>query len=89
MEQPLCEICRSRGFITPAVAVHHDYEISNGQDELERQDIAFDYNNLVSICQTCHNRIHNIRHHGAHTREDMEFLEDYNKYINERNKRIV
>lgn len=56
MENPICECCNSRLSTT----VHHIYEISKGRDELEMQQLAFDYSNLQSLCEQCHIE----KHHG-------------------------
>jgi len=55
---PLCEICLANGRVTIADEVHHikPFEISVGQVELEER--AFDYNNLMSLCTGCHKKIH-------------------------------
>lgn len=84
METPLCEVCSSRGLVVLADSVHHINEILNGENELEMQSIAYDYNNLLSICSTCHNRYHRLVQHGAKTKDDIEFLEAYNKAVKER-----
>ena len=47
---PLCEICKKRGWITPADTVHHKKKISDGGTN--------DWNNLSALCHECHSRIH-------------------------------
>ena len=49
-EDPLCERCTERGLIVPAYEVHHVIEIDL------RPDLALEYNNLESLCKTCHSR---------------------------------
>lgn len=61
-ETPLCEICEKDGRITPATQVHHQHEISLGLTENDMLEIAFDYNNLQSLCERCHMRLHGDRH---------------------------
>lgn len=61
-EQPLCEECLMRGKITPATAVHHKIPFSTGLNEQQMWELFLDYDNLESICVTCHNRIHSKRH---------------------------
>lgn len=63
MEHPLCEECMKSGKVTPATEVHHIQEISQAGSRLEAMDIAFDSNNLMSLCEECHQRIHAINHH--------------------------
>ena len=50
-EHPLCESCLRAGIITAATLVHHKIEIADGGD-------LFDPENLESLCQACHNRVH-------------------------------
>lgn len=61
-QHPLCESCLLENKITPAYDVHHIREISNGRTILEMQDIAYDSNNLMSLCRECHRKIHSERH---------------------------
>jgi 5-methylcytosine-specific restriction protein A len=49
---PLCEICRAKGDLVPAQMVHHIKEAK------ERPDLFFDIENLQSLCNECHNRLH-------------------------------
>jgi 5-methylcytosine-specific restriction protein A len=46
----LCEKCEERGLIVPAAEVHHIREISLAPD------LALDFNNLESLCKTCHSQ---------------------------------
>lgn len=61
MEHPLCEHCLKEGIIEPATEVHHKFEISNGKDEMEMKEIAYNANNLESLCTKCHHNEHNKR----------------------------
>lgn len=47
---PLCEECQKEGRITPAKEVHHILPIKKGGTHSR--------NNLMSVCQSCHNKIH-------------------------------
>jgi 5-methylcytosine-specific restriction protein A len=47
---PLCEDCREHGVTEPAAQVHHMIPVA------ERPDLAFDRDNLRSLCTTCHAR---------------------------------
>lgn len=47
---PLCERCLDRGLTVPAIDVHHIQEID------VRPELALDYNNLESLCKTCHSQ---------------------------------
>lgn len=59
MEHPLCENCLKQGLTEVAVEVHHLTPISKGQDVLAMKDLAYNYNNLMSLCSKCHHDIHN------------------------------
>ena len=53
-DNPICEECERKGKTTPAKEVHHiipfeiDYDLS----------LAYDYDNLVSLCVECHKEAH-------------------------------
>ena len=55
---PLCEECKRQGYITSAHAVHHRHPIEDSSSKEEMRRWAFDWNNLVSVCDACHARIH-------------------------------
>ena len=57
MSQPLCEVCLSKGIVTPAVDVHHKDSFLN-YDGAERYAKAYDFNNLMSLCKLCHSELH-------------------------------
>ena len=48
---PLCEMCLKEGKTTAAVLVHHIKPIEDGGS-------MYDYDNLMSLCSECHNKIH-------------------------------
>lgn len=56
---PLCEICLSKGAITPAEDIHHIVSFMSTNDPDQRIFLAYDYDNLMSLCKKCHQRIHN------------------------------
>jgi 5-methylcytosine-specific restriction protein A len=47
---PLCELCAADGRTVPAVLVHHLKPLSDGGTN--------DWDNLQSLCQACHSRLH-------------------------------
>ena len=49
-EHPFCERCREEGRLTPVAEVHHIRPISRGGTN--------QWDNLMSLCQSCHNKIH-------------------------------
>lgn len=58
-EQPLCEMCLKEGKTTIAEDVHHIESFMSTDDHMRRMALAYDYENLMSICKTHHQMIHN------------------------------
>lgn len=61
---PLCEACLQKepSVIRPAEDVHHIVSFMSTEDPFKRNALAFDYDNLQSLCKECHQKIHN--YHG-------------------------
>ena len=59
VENPLCEMCLKEDRVTPVEEIHHMTSFMSTDDPIKRTNLAFDYGNLMSICKTCHQRIHN------------------------------
>ena len=63
---PLCEQCIKDGeavgipggYIRSATCVHHIIPIETARTKDEMRRLAFDWNNLMSLCKSCHARIH-------------------------------
>jgi 5-methylcytosine-specific restriction endonuclease McrA len=55
---PLCERCESQGFTRQMDEVHHKKPFEWGIDEAEKESLAFDADNLESLCGPCHD----VRH---------------------------
>lgn len=54
LETPFCEVCMSKGITTKADMVHHHiYELRDPEGWEHR----LDFDNLQSICYTCHNKV--------------------------------
>ena len=58
MNNPLCEVCMTNDKITPAVEVHHIQPFMTGTNIEQIKWLGFDFSNLMSICQECHQKIH-------------------------------
>lgn len=69
-EHPFCEECLKRGIHTPAVIVHHVVWLT--ADNYKDPYYSLNPDNLESVCQTCHNRIHDARN----CRKDLCFDKD-------------
>lgn len=62
LEHPLCEDCLENGIIKPVEEVHHIRPILTGKDELEQAYLAYNADNLRSLCKECHHKTHqNLR----------------------------
>ncbi len=57
---PFCEECYKKGVLHPVEEVHHILPLAEGG--------THDENNLVSLCQSCHSRIHAERGDRWHNR---------------------
>lgn len=65
-ESPLCQMCLKKGVITPAAHCHHIISFMKAKNELEMQALAFDYNNIMTLCAQCHQKIHNGKNEKSH-----------------------
>ena len=61
-QHPLCEKCTQEGRTTPAECVHHIDSFTkyfrNNQITEKALEVAYDPNNLMSLCVDCHLEIH-------------------------------
>ena len=58
---PPCEDCLKQDRVTPAYDIHHIKSVMRVDDTIERKRLAFDYNNLRSLCKRVHQAEHNKR----------------------------
>lgn len=58
-QKPLCECCLKQGVIRTAQDVHHKVSFMSTTNPIERDRLAYDLDNLQSLCRECHNAIHN------------------------------
>lgn len=58
-KQPLCEECMKVGRYRLAELVHHREPIETGVTLAEMEYLAFNADNLESICKKCHTAVHN------------------------------
>jgi 5-methylcytosine-specific restriction protein A len=59
MANPLCEDCLKNDVVTFATDVHHEVSFMSTSDENVQKYLFFDFENLVSLCKTCHQKRHN------------------------------
>lgn len=57
-DNPLCELCSRHGVTTPAEDVHHIVSFMSTEDQVQRNRLAYDRNNLQSLCRACHQYQH-------------------------------
>lgn len=79
-QQPLCQICLMFGKIEPAIDIHHLISWTSGKTEAEQHNLAFDFNNLASLCKEHHNNCHHGKLRG------LTSLEAIKRYIEEEEK---
>jgi len=51
-DNPLCELCQLKGQVSATEHVHHKIE------RTVRPDLELQWNNLQSLCASCHSRTH-------------------------------
>jgi len=51
---PLCERCLALDIITPVQEVHHIIPWQTGRDAEHQERLAFDPDNVMSVCTPCH-----------------------------------
>ena len=54
----LCEECLKQGVNTEARCVHHIVPIETARTKDEMRRLSFNWDNLMSLCKPCHDRIH-------------------------------
>jgi 5-methylcytosine-specific restriction protein A len=63
-QSPLCEKCAEKGETVPAEDIHHIVSFMSTNDPERRYHLAYDMNNLLSLCKRCHQEIHNKQRFG-------------------------
>ena len=58
LNNPLCESCLEKGLTIPTVDIHHIIPFSKALNQLEKNILAFSYENLQSVCSDCHDKLH-------------------------------
>ena len=64
---PSCELCQAEGVEQSPHAIHHRIPIETARTKDEMRRLAFDWNNLVSVCQFHHAKLH--KELGSNTRK--------------------
>lgn len=55
---PICEECIKHGKVNPTEEIHHKIPFLIGNTEEERWRLFLDENNLMSLCSSCHDKLH-------------------------------
>lgn len=78
-QQPLCQVCEIEGKVKLAEDVHHLISFV-GKSEEEKQQLAFNPDNIISVCRKHHNEIHNGKYKGCKSLEQIkQYWEAHNK----------
>ena len=59
-ENPLCELCILQGVIKQTREIHHIIPFQTESDPQEIEKLAFDYDNLQSLCINHHKIVDNL-----------------------------
>ena len=70
MQYPKCQICEIEGRITLADEVHHALSFLDVPED-QMLAVAYDADNLVSVCKRCHSRCHTGDLKGTHSLDDI------------------
>lgn len=55
---PLCELCEAAGRVTQTEEVHHKIPFRIDDSPARIEALAYDWNNLISLCIECHHSEH-------------------------------
>ena len=61
MANPLCEKCLEDDRVSAAIQVHHITPFMQGTTIEQIKFLGFDYDNLMSLCEPCHQKKHQIK----------------------------
>lgn len=71
MANPLCEVCQMENKTALTEDIHHLVSFTQFTG-VERDAVAFDYNNLIAVCKYHHYLLHHGFLKGATTLEEIE-----------------
>ena len=55
---PLCELCLEKDIVSATEQIHHLVPFMQGTTIVQIKYLGFDYSNLQSLCEKCHQNIH-------------------------------
>lgn len=80
LKNPTCEMCKKNGKFTIAQQVHHITPVESVTDYQLMRTLAYDMNNLMSLCKQCHKQIHlNMHNKRTHKQVTDDYLERFKK----------
>ena len=83
MRDPLCEVCKMEGRITPASDTHHlkSFTTNANNSTQINLSLAYDSQNLLSVCDKCHWEIHHGKLKGCKSKaEIIQYLKAQDSY---------
>lgn len=57
-QHPVCELCEKNNKTSVAKVVHHVIPVEDAKDVGLMESLAYDWNNLMALCNACHEEIH-------------------------------
>jgi 5-methylcytosine-specific restriction protein A len=63
-QNPLCEKCEEKGLTVQAEDIHHVISFMSTNNPDIRYNLAYDFENLLSLCKQCHQKIHSMQRNG-------------------------
>lgn len=57
-QHPVCELCEKKNKTSLAKVVHHVVPVEDAKDVGLMEALAYDWNNLMALCDSCHEQIH-------------------------------
>lgn len=82
-ENPLCFICELEGRTKICDDLHHLISPFNFQNQILKDFYGYNPDNVINLCDECHNSIHHGKYKGCITKEDIikryEYLKDKEK----------
>lgn len=74
-KHPICENCEKNNKTSLAKVVHHVVPVEDAKDVGLMESLAYDWNNLMALCESCHDQIHynlGSRHKGKGNKQRTE-----------------
>ena len=73
-DHPFCCLCEQHGITKLATDVHHIIPFSQGISDNDKWKLLLSEDNIVSLCDECHHKIHNGTEHMEPTKTMIDIL---------------